>query len=176
MHFKTLIDGHTVYLFTDHKPLVSAFYSQFTPKSDRQQQHLSFLSEYVAKVEYVAGRDNIVADCLSRPIAAVSTDIYDLPGIARAQLTDPEIDAYRDRLKIFALPNSLSLFCDISTHAPRPFVPLSLRSHIISFLHSLSHPSIKTTTKLVKDRFFWPSMDQSIKIMSEPVCPANLPR
>ena len=163
MHFKTLIDGHTVYLFTDHKPLVSAFYSHSTPKSDRQQQRLSFLSEYVAKVEYVAGRDNIVADCLSRPIAAVSTDIYDLPGIACAQLTDPEIDAYRDRLKIFALPNSLSLFCDISTHAPSPFVPLSLRSHIISFLHSLSHPSIKTTTKLVKDRFFWPSMDQSIK-------------
>ena len=47
IHFKSLIDGHSVTLFTDHKPIVSAFYSKSLPKSDRQQCHFSFISEYV---------------------------------------------------------------------------------------------------------------------------------
>jgi len=163
LHFKTLIDGHTVTLFTDHKPLVAAFYSKNIPKSDRQQRQLSLISEYVSDLQFLCGRDNIVADCLSRPISAISTDIFDLPGLARAQQNDPELQTYKDRLTSFPLPNNLELWCDISLPTPRPFVPESLRTSIISFLHQLSHPGIKTTSKLVKARYFWPSMDPSIK-------------
>ena len=49
-HFRHLIDGRTITLFTSHKPLVSAFTSVNTPKSDKQQRYLSFISEYVHKV------------------------------------------------------------------------------------------------------------------------------
>ena len=52
-HFRPFIDGNAVTLFTDHKPLVSAFISNSIAKSDRQQRQLSFLSEYVSKMEYI---------------------------------------------------------------------------------------------------------------------------
>ena len=55
LHFKTFIDGHSVTLFLDHKPIVSAFYSKSIAKSDRQQRQLSLISEYVSSIEYIRG-------------------------------------------------------------------------------------------------------------------------
>ena len=166
LNFKLLIDGHHVTLFTDHKPIVSAFYSKNTSKSDRQQRQLSLISEYVDNVQYVRGHENVVADCLSRPVNAINVDIFDLPGIANAQVNDPEIENYKCQLKQYSLPSHesiLDLWCDTSTREPRPFVPAPLRDNVISFLHKLSHPGAKTTAKIVKQRYFWPSMDKSIK-------------
>ena len=131
LKFKTLIDGHSVTLFTDHKSFVSALYSKSTPQSDRQQRQLSLISEYVAEVQYVAGRDNVVANCLSRTIASISTDTFDLSGIAHAQNSDPELDTYRDQLTSFTLPNSSTLLCDTTFPTPRPFIPAPLHSNII---------------------------------------------
>ena len=96
LHFKTLIDGHHVSLFVDHKPIVSAFYSKSIPKSDRQQRQLSFISEYISDIQYVRGQDKIVADCLSRPINSVNVDVFNLKGLASVQATDPELDSYKD--------------------------------------------------------------------------------
>lgn len=68
LHFKHLLEGRHVVLYTDHRPLTTAFLSPHTAKSDRQQRHWSVVSEYVATVEYVRGVDNIVADYWSRPV------------------------------------------------------------------------------------------------------------
>ena len=146
LHFKTLIDGHSVTLFTDHKPLVSAFYSKNNPKSDRQQRQLSLISEYVSDMQYLCGRDNVVADCLSRSIASITTDIFDLPGLVRAQQSDPEFESYKDRLTLFTLPDNLILLCDTSLPTPRPYVPITLRSSVISFLHNLIVGPLKPPT------------------------------
>lgn len=162
LHFKTIIDGHSTTLFVDHKPLVSAFYSKNTPHSDRQQRQLSFLSEYISDMQYIRGQDNIVADCLSRPVNSISIDTFDLPGLAYAQNNDPELDAYKSRLKSYPC-NDTILWCETSTPTPRPFVPSSLRTNVITFLHKLSHPGVKTTTKLVRQRYFWPYLEKDVK-------------
>ena len=122
-HFKTLIDGHTVTIFVDHKPIVSAFTSKSVAKSDRQQRQLSFISEYVSSIKYIRGDNNVVADCLSRPTCAITVDPFDLAGIANAQKEDQETDTYKDRLIKFTLPPNLDLYCDTSTKSPRPFIP-----------------------------------------------------
>lgn len=163
LHFKTYIDGHPVTLFTDHKPIVSAFYSNSTAKSDRQQRQLSFLSEYVSSVQYIRGHNNVVADCLSRPVCATSVDTFDLHGIARLQASDDEIISYSDRLTSFNLTPEVAILCDTSTPTPRPFVPSSSRVAVISSLHNLSHPGCKATCKLVKERYFWPCIDNDVK-------------
>ncbi len=163
IHFKTLIDGHSVTLFLDHKPLVSAFHSKSVAKSDRQQRQLSLISEYVSSVVYIRGDNNVVADCLSRPSCAISVDSFDLCGIARSQEGDTEVGLYKERLSNYTLPSNLALWCDTSTNAPRPFVPSSLRINVIHSLHDLSHPGIKTTAKIIKQRYFWPCMDKDIK-------------
>ena len=141
LHFKSIIDGHKVVLFTDHKPIVSAFYSKNTVRSDRQQRQLSFLSEYMSILHYIKGDNNVVADCLSRPINTVTVDAFDLPAIANLQLADEEFSNVLRNLKEFPLNNGTSIWCDISTSNPRSYVPLSARIAIISSLHNSSHPS-----------------------------------
>ena len=32
-----------------------------------QQRHLSYVAEYTSNIMHVAGKENVVADCLSRP-------------------------------------------------------------------------------------------------------------
>ena len=98
-----------MHLFTDHKPLVSAFYSQKPAKSDRQQRQLAIISEYVSSVEHVHGSDNVVADALSRSISAIQIDFPDLSQIAHLQKNAGDIDEYRDRLTPFTLPKEESI-------------------------------------------------------------------
>ena len=163
LHFKHLIEGRAVTLFTDHKPLQSAFKSPKPAKSDRQQRQLSVMAEYILDVQYIKGEDNCVADCLSRPACAVTIDVCDLPAIAEHQVNDDEMFKFKQNLSKFPLPNNKEIFCDVSNIFPRPYVPAQCRSDIIRSLHDISHPGVKSTAKLVKERFFWPSMDTSIK-------------
>lgn len=163
LHFKNLIDGRNVTLFTDHKTIVSAFYSKSSPKSDKQQRQLSLISEYISSMEYIKGSSNIVADCMSRPVCATSIDAFDMQAIAESQKSDEEMKTYVERLKSYKLSNDLDIMCDISTPIPRPFIPLPLRENIIARLHNLAHPGFKNTSKIVKHRYFWPSMDKQIK-------------
>ena len=54
---------------------------------------------------------------------------------------------------------SVELYSDTSSGKPRPYVP-SLRLQIFNSLHSLSHPGIKATAKLVSQRFVWPAIQE----------------
>ena len=105
----------------------------------------------------------MVADCLSRPTCAVTVDAFDLCAIARSQTGDKDLDTYKDRLSSYELPSNLKLRCDKSTYYPRPYVPSSLRDNVIHSLHGLSHPDVKATAKLVKQRYFWPCIDRDVK-------------
>ena len=164
LHFRHHIEGHYVLLLTDHKPLCSAFRSVNPAKSDRQQRHLSVLTEYLADASHIKGNQNVVADCLSRPANAVMLDACDLPEISDVQSSDEETQTYSSRLKLFkSLNGDKGVLCDTSTPFPRPFVPETLRKSIFNSLHSLSHPGIKATLRLIKSRYFWPDMDRSIR-------------
>ena len=126
LHFKSLLDGHNTTLFLDHKPIVSAFYSKSLAKSDRQQRQLAFISEYVDRVEYIRGKENIVADTLSRPVLAITVDTFDLHGLAEAQQIDEEILNYKSSLSVYKLATNVELQCEATTGSPRPFVPSHL--------------------------------------------------
>jgi len=162
-NFKTLIDGNTVDLFIDHKPIVSAFYSKAVAKSERQQRQLSFLSEYVSAVHYIQGHNNIVADCLSRPVCTTSVDIFDLPALAREQINDPDVAAHKSHLKPYELSSNQLLWCDNSTQILRPFVPQTQQTAVISYFHNLSHPGIQKSIQIIKQRYYWPSLDKDVK-------------
>ena len=166
VHFKSVIEGRTVTVFTDHKPLVNAFYSQTPPKSDRQQRHLSYISEYVCSFEYIRGSENIVADALSRAEMDQTTCSLDLilpalSTLSTAQKDDDEIEEYKE--KSFPTLDKQWLWCDTALPHPRPFVPREHRMAIFNQLHSLSHPGVKGTTQLVTERYFWPDMKRNIK-------------
>ena len=163
LHFRHHLEGRKVTLVTDHKPLVSAATSQHLAKTDRQQRHWSVILEYVADVAYLRGVENVVADCLSRPIQAITADPLDLSAIAEKQGEDQEVIDYLDRLKLYPQPDGKTLLCDTSTPNPRPFLPVVCRRPIFDKFHNLSHPGVKATLKLLTQRYFWPDMQREIR-------------
>lgn len=165
LHFKPYIEGRCSTLFTDHKPIVSAFRSQSPAKSDRQQRQISVLTEYLSDIQYIKGDQNVVADCLSRQsnVCAVTVDACDLPAIARNQVNDSEIKDYIEKLTKYPLNEETCILCDTTLKYPRPFVPVSLRKVIFDEFHNITHSSKKTTQKIIKARYVWPRMDNDIK-------------
>lgn len=65
-HFKHYLEFRNFYFATDHKPLIYAFKQKSDKASLRQVRQLSFMSQYTTEYRYLPGKENIVADGLSR--------------------------------------------------------------------------------------------------------------
>lgn len=175
LHFRSLIEGRQVTIFTDHKPLVQAFHSGSQGTSDRNQRYLSIISEYVTDVVYIRGSDNIVADALSRlpesgelPAQTIASaedstteEPVDLPAIAAEQQRTRMQPNSNSRF--FQFDGQHSLLCDTSSHYPRPIVPDSLQQPLIRHFHQLGHYGFRKTASLLTTRYFWPNMRDAIK-------------
>ena len=44
----------------------------------------------------------------------------------------------------------------MSTGSPQPYVPSELRHTVFDAFHSLSHPGIRATQRLITARYVWP--------------------
>ena len=93
-HIRHRVEGKNFTVFTDHKPLTLVMPTT-TARTPRQEQHLSYISEFTTDIQNVKGDQNVVADHLSRPIIAALLLGIDLEEIACTQTTDPEIRAAR---------------------------------------------------------------------------------
>jgi len=63
--FHHYVYGYTATVQTDHKPLVSVWKKSILCNS-RPQRLLLRLSQYDVNIEYLKGKDNVIADALSR--------------------------------------------------------------------------------------------------------------
>lgn len=115
LHFKYLLNSRHVTMFTNHKPLQSAYRSSKPSKSDRQQCHLSILSEYVFDIQYVKREDNFVADCLPRPANFVTVNLCDPTAPASSQQNDQETLDLQERRKTFRISEITTLVLPISS-------------------------------------------------------------
>ena len=160
--FRYMVEGRAFTVFTDHKPITFAFTKNSAECSPRQTRQLQFISEFTTDIQFIAGRENLVADALSR-IAAMSAAIS-FAQVAEAQKTDQEMQRFllptsSLRLQQTPLPGSaLVLWCDKSTVQPRPFLPVAFRREAFEQLHNLAHPGVKSTVRLVSARFVWPRL------------------
>ncbi|GFV26727.1 retrovirus-related Pol polyprotein from transposon opus [Trichonephila clavipes] len=87
-HFKHLLEGNDFVIYTDHKPLTFAFKQKNEKASPRQQRQLQYISEFSCNIQHVLGKDNVVADALSR-IHSISEINFE--EIAEEQTTDEEL-------------------------------------------------------------------------------------
>jgi cleavage and polyadenylation specificity factor subunit 1 len=165
-HFRYFLEGRAFIAFTDHKPLVAAMTKLSDPWSARQQRHLAYVSEYTTSVQHVAGRDNFVADALSRctidNVQALLPGV-DFAALARAQATDEPVPpgSSLQFAQVEFSPNCL-LLCDTSTGRPRPWVPHGFRRVVFDAIHNLAHPSVRSTRRLVAEKFVWPRMNAEV--------------
>ncbi|PIK54732.1 hypothetical protein BSL78_08378 [Apostichopus japonicus] len=92
----------------------------------------------------------------------------DLEQIATEQKNDSELlrlqSSSPERFKEVPLPSSAgTLICDTSKGHPRPFVPEKFRRLIFDKLHSMSHPGIRATQRLITDRFVWTGINTDVR-------------
>ncbi|KAG8193720.1 hypothetical protein JTE90_005018 [Oedothorax gibbosus] len=128
-------------------------------------RQLQYISQFSTDIQHVDGKENVVADALSR-IEEIA--VIDYHAIADAQINDQELEQAKinsDSLqfKSYPLPNGRSLWCDTSTENIRPFIPKSFRKEIFQHIHGFSHPGIKATVGQLTNKFIWPNMKKEIR-------------
>ncbi|PIK54100.1 gag-pol polyprotein [Apostichopus japonicus] len=161
-HFRHLLDGRSFTVYTDHKPLTYAFASKPDRYSPREIRHLDYISQYSTDLRHIPGRDNVVADALSRNVygVTISSSPLDFTAIASAQQHDDELIQLRksSSLKLTDVPLPAAegtITCDVSTGTARPYIPQQFRRAVFDSLHSLSHPGINATKRLITQRYIW---------------------
>jgi len=81
------------------------------------------------------------------------------------QQEDQELKSYFHQRKSLQLTQvkipgtDISIWCNTITGISRPFLTKSFRQAAFEIIHNLAHPRIKTTVKLVAQRYVWPSMN-----------------
>ena len=169
-HFRYFSEGRRFAVFTDHKPLTFAFSKLSDSRFSRQQRQLAAISEFTTDIRHLAGKKYCVADALSRAsVSSIQAQLGNLDYIAMAaDQQHPDIQAYRTaiyKLQLEDIPigNFQTKFlCDVSTGTPRPIVLPSWRSTFFHAIHNLSHPSIRTTRKLMASKFVWHGLSKQI--------------
>lgn len=169
-YFRFMVEARVFHVTTDHKPLTYAFANQRLSCTPRQFRYLDYIGQFSTDIRYIAGKDNVVADTLSR-INELNLPL-DYQSLAKEQQTDPELqkllrDGSSLKLKKVRLPESnVEIYCDI-TGTPRPFVTRSFRKQVFTSLHNLSHPGRKASVRLVTERFVWPGVRKDCRQMAK---------
>merc|ERR1739842_239079 len=65
-------------VYTDHQPILAALLKTTEPTSGRQARQLAAIAEATSDVRHVDGKDNLVADALSR---IETPEVDDTPGL-----------------------------------------------------------------------------------------------
>ncbi|GFS65447.1 hypothetical protein TNCV_1410791 [Trichonephila clavipes] len=168
-HFRYMLEARDFTVFTDHKPLTYAFRQKSDKCSPRQIRQLDFISQFTTNIVHIPGSDNIAADVLSRVSAITFPSQIDYDCIAETQQTDQELHTLIAsgtslELKKVTFPNSSTeIMCDLSTGTARPYIPKQHRQDVFSAMHNLSHPGIRRSVHLMKQRFVWPSISSDVK-------------
>lgn len=168
-HFRHLLEAREFTLFTDHKPLTTAFLQNPDKATPLQSRYLNYISQFTTKIVYVPGKENVTADLLSRISAIRNPTPVDLNDIADSQEDDAELQDLMSqnttslKLKRISLPTvRKSIVCDMTENQVRVFVPKKHRYQVFHQYHALAHPGTRSSRHLVSKHYVWPSLNSDI--------------
>ena len=172
-HFKYFLEGRLFKIVTDQKSITCAILAPSTNLLLRQTRCIDFIAQYSTDIIYISGSKNVVADCLSR--TQCNALFEELPSVslhemAVKQQADASISNFMnsDTTTLSIETQTLSdsntnIVGDDSAGSFQLIVPESMHKQVFDVFHSLSHPGIRATPSLIKERFVWPQMNSQIK-------------
>lgn len=174
-HFRNIIEGRNLIVFTDHKPLCYAYNKVGgTNETPRRIRQLAYISEYTTDIRHISGEHNIVADSLSRIETIYCPTVLDFTELAQAQSVDDYVASAKSnintvvQLKPMSVPTTdKQIYCESSTGNIRPYIPEQWRKLIFDSIHNVSHPGIRTTRKMITEKFFWPGINKDISLWAK---------
>lgn len=169
-HFRYMVEGREFTVYTDHKPLTFAFFKiNSESETPRRTRHLIYISEFTTSIQYISGDNNKIADALSRVATVDCPTVINFDELAQSQEHDDNIPELLKctnshfQLKKKRLPTCEEyIYCDVSNNKIRPYLTEPFRRIAFNSIHNLCHPGSRTSRKMVRDRFFWPNMNQDI--------------
>ena len=169
-----MLEGHRFRMFTDQKWLTSDFFKPWNPVSNRQRHQLAFISEFGTDIAHIPGLENVVADALTHQyddgkaaaiVHAISNTLADV-NLADLAADQPLIDEESPsslRLQGVRFPGvDVPVICDVSSSRTRVLVPDVHRRSIFDAIHSLAHPSGRSTLAMVSKTYVWPRMRSEV--------------
>ena len=164
--FWHLLKGRHFSIFTDHKPLTTAMQNSSDKYTAHELRHLDYISQFTIDLRYIKSENSTAADTLSRNSTPSTMTCQDL--IADEQKCDSTLPSVLSdnslALQKFPAPFShKTLYCDVKSWPPKPYIPPPLRKRVFRHLHRLSHPSKRATVKLIADGFVWPNMNSDVR-------------
>ena len=125
-HFRHFLQGEKFTVFMDHRLLTTAIHSRNPTSSSRQYRHFAEISEMTTDLQHISGKNNVVADALSR-VFTITNQPINWSTFAADQGTDPNIPLFATAITGLKIDHVMvaghSIVCDISSGLPRPLVP-----------------------------------------------------
>lgn len=167
-YFRYLVEGRNFIIYTDHRPLTYALNSK-SNHLPHEERYLEYISSFTKDIRHISGVNNFAADALSRVHAVVIPSGINFAAIAASQNDDEELKQLLNRkqtsLKLElkqSVHSDLPVYCDVANNRVRPFVPKQHREHVMQIIHGLSHPGVRSTRRMVSERFVWPSINRDV--------------
>jgi cleavage and polyadenylation specificity factor subunit 1 len=160
-HFRHILEARHFIIFTDHKPITYAFQQKRDKCSPRQFNHLDFIVQFTTDIRHTSGKENVVADALSRVESVTAPPSHD--ALAASQDGDNELRTppSGSRGNKFPAPRSPSTATHLPGSLGRKFLlPYGSKCSSPS---TMSHPGTKATKKLVAQRFVLPGMQKDCR-------------
>ncbi|XP_037931303.1 uncharacterized protein K02A2.6-like [Teleopsis dalmanni] len=163
-------EGRHCTIFTDHKPITYAFRQKPEKASPRHLRHLDYIGQFTTDIMHIAGKNNPVADFLSRICHVSNEDLVDFDQLAESQKTDIETNGFLSKMNKSALQlkwilisnSSKEIACDVSSNRVRPFVTEQFRQRVFNSILNFAHAVRRATIKQIPERFVWPGMAKDI--------------
>ena len=178
-HFRHYLEGSKFKIYTDHAAIIPAMKNSLDRPISKESRMLSFISQFDAEVVHVPGKENEIADLLSRPFGAVNacgllSNIY-YDDLKKYQKNDAELRELLESDSSIKLEKVDDIYVEKCQGHLRPFLPKQMRTEMFGRLHNMGHPGIKNSQRLISKHFVWPNMRKDIKSMAQRCheCQAN---
>ena len=185
-HFKEYIYSYPIIVYTDHRAVLGVFRDKNL--SGKFARWFLTIRDFDPLFQYVPGKTNVVADALSRNVAAVYQDqviTFNEVTVRQEQRRDPVwgpviswLEGSKKGLTVkspvplanLSMHNGL-LFRNVSLGSParrvwQLVVPTSLVSELLALVHDspqAGHPASDRCYTQVRMMYFWPRMQSMIK-------------
>ena len=184
-HFRVVLVGRPFTVYTDHKPLLYLMSKE--PPNERYARWIVRMQDLQFNVKYIEGKDNVLADMMSRPegvvksslqemhqvrVSEISSHLFDVMKVA--ELQTPEFLASCNIPKEF-IEKTGSAYFNVVWGRPCLILPFEFRQQIMEAVHNSSHYGNKRTFRAIAQSYWWPKMGKDINefVMNCEVCQRN---
>ncbi|XP_037919513.1 uncharacterized protein K02A2.6-like [Hermetia illucens] len=140
---------------------------------------LSYISQFSTHISHIPGKSNIVADLLSRVDAISIPSSFTADKLSHEQQQDQELQALLNsnttslKLQAIQTAGQLPVYCDVTDSKVRPYIPTQLRRKVFDTIHQLAHPSGRSTSRQICNKFVWPNMRKDILLWCRTCIPCQ---